>query len=97
MSFDRKPAGKDLRYRKAVEPTRGLNPFVQQGRTVRFRCGSCGCLLKVAVKDIGGEWEKKCPACGMVHVVNRKPAGLDSRQQAANERMMLAIQEALKT
>jgi DNA-directed RNA polymerase subunit RPC12/RpoP len=91
-----KPVGKDMRLLKALQPTQGWNPIVLSGKVAKIRCMNCGALMAIAPADMAGEWEHKCTSCGHVHVVNRRPHRLDSRQQEANERMTAAILEGLR-
>jgi phage FluMu protein Com len=89
-----KPAGRDTRFERAVAPMRGWNPLMPKGSNVEFRCGMCGCLLSVRATDMMGECEVKCPVCGHVHVINRRPDRWGSKpNQKPSREMMMSSQE----
>ena len=90
-----KPAHLDMRLFKALQPTLGWNPIMRvSNRVANIRCMNCGTLMAVAPADMAGEWEHRCPICGHLHVFNRQPRKLDTRQREANQKMMLNAIEA---
>jgi hypothetical protein len=82
-----KPIGHDTRLQDALNKTMGWNPLHVENKVARFRCQNCGTLLGIASRDMAGEFENKCPVCGLTHLFNRKPRGLPAEQIAAIEQM----------
>lgn len=75
---------------RALSRTMGWNPFIRQGRAVRFRCMSCGMMLGIASRDMEGEYEHRCPICGHTHVFGRHPERWGTKHQFEGlERMLL--------
>jgi hypothetical protein len=89
-----KPIQHDKRLENALAPTGGWNPFQVNNKVANFRCAQCGTLQGIGTRDMQGEFENKCPVCGLNMVFNRKPRKLDGRQQAANKRTMLGNNDA---